>query len=73
MMTQERGAFLTVGEAAVIAGVSDVTIRRAIAKRELRYRAERGATKLLRISDVEEWAKRRKEIRQIDDDSGEPA
>jgi hypothetical protein len=55
-----------VEEVAVRAKVASITVRRAIKSAKLRYRAERGKTKLLRASDVEEWARQRTELRQID-------
>lgn len=66
MLTQEETEYLTVEEAAVRAHVSSITIRRAIRDGKLRYRAERGKTRLLRGSDVDEWARQRTELRQID-------
>jgi excisionase family DNA binding protein len=58
--------YLTVEEAAVRAKVASITIRRAIKNGKLHYRAARGATKLLRASDVEEWVRQRTELREID-------
>ena len=66
MLTQERVEYLTVEEAAVRAKVSSPTIRRAIRAGELRYRAERGRTKLLQASEVDQWARQRTELRKID-------
>lgn len=65
MMTQEKIEYLTVEEASVRASVSSATMRRAIRSGALRYRAERGKTKLLRAVDVDAWAKARTELRQI--------
>ena len=67
-MTQERTEYLTVEEAAVRAHVSSPTIRRALKAGALQYRAERGRTKLLRASEVEAWARKRTELRQIDEE-----
>ena len=66
MLTQERIEYLTVEEAAVRAKVSSITIRRAIRDGKLQYRAEQGKTKLLRASEVDEWARQRTELRPLD-------
>lgn len=66
-MTQQRTEYVTVDEAAVLAGFSSNTMRRAIARGELKYRAERGRNKLLRADEVEAWAKPRHELRILDD------
>lgn len=67
VLTQERTEYLTVEEAAVRAKVSSPTIRRAIKAGALRYRAERGKTKLLSVSDVDAWARQRTELRKIEE------
>lgn len=69
MMTQERVEYLTVEEASVRAQVSSATLRRAIKSGALRYRAERGKTKLLRAEDVDAWANARTELRKIEGDA----
>ena len=66
MVTAESTEYLTVEQAAVRAGVSAITVRRAIRDKELRYRAERGRTKLLRAEEVDRWAARRTELRRIE-------
>ncbi len=66
MATHESTEYLTVDEAAVLTHVSSVTIRRAVKSGKLRYRAQRGPTRLLRRADVEAWARERTEVRPID-------
>lgn len=66
-MTQEQTEYLTADEAAVRSHVSSVTVRRAIHNGVLRYRAQRGRTKLLSAEDVDAWARARTELRPIDD------
>jgi excisionase family DNA binding protein len=63
----ERQEYMTVDEAAVLAKVSSVTIRRAIKAGTLRYRAQRGKTLLLAREDVEGWARSRTEIRLLEE------
>lgn len=63
----ERQEYVTVDEAAVLAKVSSVTIRRAIKAGTLRYRAQRGQTRLLAREDVEQWARSRTEIRLLEE------
>jgi len=65
MLTQERVEYLTVEEACVRTGTSSATIRRAIKAGALRYRAERGRTKLLSAADVDAWKRDRTELRQL--------
>jgi excisionase family DNA binding protein len=68
MLTQEQTEYLTADEAAVRTHVSSVTVRRAIHNGVLRYRAQRGRTKLLTAADVDAWARARTELRQLDDE-----
>lgn len=62
MVTAEQTQYLTVDEAAVRAGVSSITVRRAVKAGQLKYRKRSGATKLLAASDVDRWAEKRSEI-----------
>ena len=66
-MTQERTEYLTVEEAAVRAKVSSPTIRRALKAGKLHYRAARGATKLLSVEEVDAWARKRTELRRLEE------
>ena len=66
MMAKDTAEYLTVEEAAVRAHVSSITIRRAIRDGKLRYRAERGRTRLLAATDVDTWVRERTELRVID-------
>ncbi len=68
MLTEERTEYLTVDQAAVRAGVSSITVRRAIKDGKLHYRAQRGQTKLLRASEVDDWARQRTELREISEE-----
>ena len=65
MLQQELTEYLTVEEAAVRAHVSSPTIRRALKAGALRYRATRGKTKLLAMSEVDAWSRERTEVRQM--------
>lgn len=67
--------WLTVEEAATLAGVSAQTVRRAVARGRLEFKAARGPTKLLFHDDVAAWIQERSrgpQIRLLDDDECPP-
>ncbi len=66
MLTQERTEYINVEEASIRAGVSSMTIRRALKSGALVYRMQRGIHKYLDAAEVDKWARERTEMRPID-------